>query len=285
MYILLALISAVSAQFLGGLGMGGLGYGGMGGLGYGGMGGLGYGGMGGLGYGGMGGLGYGGWLSGCSLSEDDLDELCCGSDYYPSGCCYELCGCDQCGMGGFFPSMGGFGSQGCFSPCSGGFGFNGLGNGCGYGCGCQQPIGFNRYSSLNNGRIAGYGNGQCANCYGAGNTNAGYNQGSVCGTAGNARLNAGSCRSAGDRQFANRCADEFLVRRCNDCCSSGRDCYGNTQANLCAGGGRISGNRNCGNANCCHSNAAGMNSNSNGICGSAGCCRSSACGSGSPCGY
>lgn len=273
MYFILALISTACAQFFGGFPMGGMGYGGMGygGMGYGG--GMydsmysagGYGGMG--GFGGLGGFG-GGWLCGQELSEDELDELCCGGCCSPDGCCYELCGYEDGGYG----SYGGYGYDACQPVCQ-------------EQIICRpppQPQYYSRGVSAQDGRIAGYGRGNCANCYGAGQRDCGYNQGQICGQAGYGRLNADSARRHGDRQFARRSADEYLIRRANDCSSSGRDCYDSSRANLRAGGARVSGQRGCGNAHSCYGNAAGINSNARGYCGQAGCARinSNGCGSG-----
>ncbi|KAH7816810.1 uncharacterized protein MONOS_1582 [Monocercomonoides exilis] len=284
-------LAALTAQFWGGMGgLGGMGYGGMG---YGGMG------YGGLGYGGM------GFLSGSELSDDDMEEMCCGSSCYPDGCCYELCACGSpCGMGacgGFGPMFGGcqqgfngcngMGSNGCNGMGFNGMGFNGMGcnglgfNGMGGGFGnygnmCQSPRMYGQTSATEGRHGAGYANGNSANCYGAGNRNCGYNQGAVCGSANGAHMNADTMRAHGDRAYAQKCADEFLIRRSNEACSTGNDCYDMGHANMCAGSRQIAGNRACGNANNCYSNAAGMNCNSRGCCGNGGSCRSSSCGYG-----
>lgn len=306
MALLFFLIGLASAQFFGGLGGAGMGYGSMGassmgygGMGYGGMGysGMSYGGMGmgGMGMGAMGGVGAMGgmsWLSGDELSEDELDELCCSGCCSsegccsPEGCCYELCGYgNDCGCGscGGYGGMGGgfglpFGGMG-MGMGMGNQGFSGLGYGfpgmCDSGCGNMGfggfgGMGYGRGAEYQDGRLSGYGTGRCANCYGAGNRNLGYNTANICGSGGMARLNAGANRNAGERAYSQRCADEVMIRRANEGAMSGRDCYDQSNANLYASGGRIAGNRACGNANSCYNNAAGLNSNSNGICGSTG---------------
>ncbi|KAH7819638.1 uncharacterized protein MONOS_7034 [Monocercomonoides exilis] len=284
-------LAALTAQFWGGMGgLGGLGMGGFGGMGgmggFGGMGGMAdFAGMGFGGMGGLGGLGGFGFLSGSELSEEELDELCCGSSCYPDGCCYELCACESpCGMGacgGFAPSFGG--CQQGFNGCNG-MGYNGMGcngmNGMNggfgnYGNACQAPRMYGQTSSVQGGRGAAYANGNNANCYGAGNRNCGYNQGAICGSANGAHMNADACRAHGDRAYARKCADEMMVRRANEACTTGNNCYDMGHANMCAGSRQIAGNRACGNANNCYNNAAGMNTNSRGCCGNGGCCRSS----------
>ncbi|KAH7824457.1 uncharacterized protein MONOS_14689 [Monocercomonoides exilis] len=259
-------LAALTAQFWGGMGgLGGLGMGGFGGMG--GMGGLGALGMGGMGMGGM------GFLCGSELSDEELEEMCCGSCCYPDGCCYELCACaapcDACnGMG--YNGMG-YNGMGC----------NGMNGGYGnYGNMCQAPRMYGQTSSIRGGGGAGYANGKSANCYGAGNRNCGYNQGAICGSANGAHMNADACRVHGDRAYAQKCADEFMIRRANEAISTGNDCYDMGHANMCAGSRRIAGNHACGNANNCYNNAAGLNCNSRGIYGGGGCLRSSNCGYG-----
>jgi len=113
--------------------------------------------------------------------------------------------------------------------------------------------------------------------------NCGYNKGGICGNAATARMNADACKRSGNRAFAKKCADEFLVRRANEACATGNDCYDMGRANVCASGAQIAGNRACGNANNCYNNAAGLNCNARGFGGRYCNARNCLTGCGSPC--
>ncbi|KAK2948533.1 hypothetical protein BLNAU_16519 [Blattamonas nauphoetae] len=303
MFSLLAIASA-SAQFLGygGLGMGGYGMGGYGMGGYGmssSYGGYGMGGFGG-GYGGF------GVLSGDDLSDEELYELCYSDSYYCPGCysdCSELCGCFpsnifsgcgvpcQQGCNFNFPT---FNSQ-CGSPC--GTNFAGFGSQCAAPCGmnsgfsqyapaqqfapaqqcapvyrqapvqiCQAPTPVTRSAGVLGGQASRYNNGQNCNAYGTGACGADYNNGAVCGSANSARLNAMACQRSGNRAFADKCSDEFLIRRSNEHCATGDDHYSQASANLNANNRQIAGNSACGAAHQNHCNAAGMNNRNCGNC-------------------
>ncbi|KAK2946707.1 hypothetical protein BLNAU_18379 [Blattamonas nauphoetae] len=271
MFSLLAIASA-SAQFLGygGLGMGGYGMGGYGGMSsYGGYGMGGYG-MGGYGMGGYGGFGV---LSGDDLSDEELYELCCSDSYYCPGCysdCSELCG--------------GFCASPCFSqcgsPCASPCNFQSYNAPCAMNSGfsqfapaqqcapvyrpapvqvCQAPTPVTRSAGVIGGQASRYNNGQNCNAYGAGACGADYNRNAICGSGNSARLNANACQRNGNRAFADKCADEFLVRRSNERCATGDDHYCQAGANLDACGRQIAGSRACGSAHQNHCNAAGMN--------------------------
>ncbi|KAK2961238.1 hypothetical protein BLNAU_3684 [Blattamonas nauphoetae] len=296
MFSLLAIASA-SAQFLGygGLGMGGYGMGGYGGYGrsYGGYG------MGGYGGYGMGGYGRMGYLSGDDLSDEELYELCCSDSFYCPGCysdCDELCSgfgsCGSpCGMSCGSPcGMNSFGS--CGAPC--GTGFNGFGSQCAAPCGmggnfggfapaCQAPTPVTRSAGVLGGQASRYNNGQNCNAFGTGACGADYNSGAICGSGNSARLNANACQRNGNRAFANKCADEFMVRRCNDRCATGDDHYCQAGANLNACGSQIAGNRACGAAHNNHCNAAGMNNRACGDCCNVGGGAMRSCATGNQC--